>query len=30
MYRLQVKFVLCLEIDFLVSCIILAIVNEPF
>ena len=30
MYRLQVNFVLCLEIDFLVSCIILGIVNEPF
>ena len=30
MYRLQVNFVLCLEIDFFVSCIILGIVNEPF
>ena len=30
MYRLQVKFVSCLEIDFFVSCIILAIVNERF
>ena len=29
-YRLQVKFVLCLEIHFFVSYIILAIVYEPF
>ena len=27
---LQVKFVLCVEIKFFVSCIILGIVNEPF
>ena len=30
MHRLQEKFVLCLEIDFFVFCIILAIFNETF